>query len=91
MIKRICSDMFYNFFTVFGDDHINDTIKWPTLKPEWSYCYDFTWLGPSYDNLTRYNGTCSEYLDDTRAQGVPCAPPIVISCKLHNSFIFLLN
>lgn len=60
----------------------NNTIKWPTLKPEWSYCYELTWFGPDFDNITRYNGTCPEYLDETRGKGVPCAPPIVISCKL---------
>ncbi|KAI4462459.1 atp-dependent (s)-nad(p)h-hydrate dehydratase family member [Holotrichia oblita] len=45
-----------------------------------SYCYRFTWLGPEYDNTsTLLNTTCSEYLDDIRAVGVPCRTPFVMT------------
>ncbi|KAJ8967220.1 hypothetical protein NQ317_009088 [Molorchus minor] len=47
-------------------------------KDDWSYCYEFTWFGPDYDNITRYNGTCADYLDETRADGIPCAAPIMM-------------
>ncbi|XP_018570474.1 uncharacterized protein LOC108910371 [Anoplophora glabripennis] len=57
----------------------SDNSSYPALDPSWSYCYEFTWFGPGYDNVTRYNGTCSDYLDDSRATGIPCASPIVIS------------
>ncbi|RZC33506.1 uncharacterized protein BDFB_009207, partial [Asbolus verrucosus] len=29
----------------------NDT----TLNNDWSYCFEFTWFGPGYDNFTLYN------------------------------------
>ncbi|GJQ83943.1 hypothetical protein Trydic_g8682 [Trypoxylus dichotomus] len=44
------------------------------------HCFRFTWLGPQYDNSsTLANITCSEYLDDIRAVGVPCRQPFVIT------------
>ncbi|KAJ3658499.1 hypothetical protein Zmor_010234 [Zophobas morio] len=49
------------------------------LNPDWSYCMEFTWVGPAYDNFTRFNRTCADYLDETRATGIPCSPPIVIT------------
>ncbi|KAG5880765.1 hypothetical protein JTB14_010946 [Gonioctena quinquepunctata] len=58
----------------------NTTSDYPELQPDWKYCLEFTWFGPDYDNATnRYNGTCSDYLEETRAEGIPCASPIVIS------------
>ncbi|KAJ8919397.1 hypothetical protein NQ315_016490 [Exocentrus adspersus] len=64
---------------VFGQSDNGNSSNFPELDPSWHYCYEFTWFGPDYDNITRYNNTCSDYLDETRADGVPCAPPIVIS------------
>ncbi|CAG9856263.1 unnamed protein product [Phyllotreta striolata] len=52
---------------------------YPKLQPDWPYCFQFTWFGPDFDNVTRYNGTCADYLDEKRAVGVPCAAPIVIT------------
>ncbi|KAL3265253.1 hypothetical protein HHI36_009467 [Cryptolaemus montrouzieri] len=49
------------------------------LNPAWSYCFEFTWFGPTYDNTTRYNGTCSDYLEERGVDGIPCSPPIVIT------------
>lgn len=50
------------------------------LPQDWSYCFEFTWFGPEYTNISGYNGTCADYLDNTRATDVPCAAPIVITC-----------
>ncbi|XP_056640255.1 uncharacterized protein LOC130447456 isoform X1 [Diorhabda sublineata] len=60
---------------VFGANNSD----YPELNPEWTYCLEMTWFGPEYSNVTMYNGTCSDYLDETRAEGIPCAAPIVIS------------
>ncbi|XP_044748064.1 uncharacterized protein LOC123309162 [Coccinella septempunctata] len=49
------------------------------LNPQWSYCFEFTWMGPDYDNSTQYNGTCADYLEESGAKGIPCNPPIVIT------------
>ncbi|CAH1159963.1 unnamed protein product [Phaedon cochleariae] len=58
----------------------NVTSDYPELQPDWSYCFAFTWFGPDYDNVTnRYNNTCADYFEETRAEGVPCTPPIVIT------------
>ncbi|KAJ8969425.1 hypothetical protein NQ314_001767 [Rhamnusium bicolor] len=57
----------------------SENSSFPTLQSDWSYCYQFTWFGPDYDNVTRYNGTCQDYLDETRATDIPCASPIVIT------------
>ncbi|CAG9762497.1 unnamed protein product [Ceutorhynchus assimilis] len=59
----------------------NETdIEYPTLNPDATYCFEYTWFGPDYDNNTIYNGTCDDFKDDTRAgDDIPCASPIVIS------------
>ncbi|XP_076273912.1 uncharacterized protein LOC143204881 [Rhynchophorus ferrugineus] len=57
-----------------------DDIEYPTLDANWSYCFEYTWFGPNYNNVTTYDGTCDDYLDDTRAgENIPCIAPIVIS------------
>ena len=50
---------------------------------------EFTWVGPAYDNFTRFNRTCADYLDETRATGIPCSPPIVITGKYAPSRVKL--
>ncbi|KAJ8953334.1 hypothetical protein NQ318_012129 [Aromia moschata] len=70
------SVVFFCFVIFIGQSTSSD---YPELQDDWSYCFEFTWFGPDYDNVTRYNGTCADYLDDTRADGIPCAAPIVIS------------
>lgn len=56
---------------------------------EGSYCFRFTWLGPSFDNTSsEINMTCTEYLNDKRLE-VPCRQPYVITCW-YSFFLFLL-
>ncbi|XP_030751516.1 uncharacterized protein LOC115879027 isoform X2 [Sitophilus oryzae] len=63
-----------------GFSSADDDIDYPTLNPSWSYCYEFTWFGPNYNNVTTYDGTCDDYIDDTRAgEHIPCISPIVIT------------
>ncbi|CAH1114119.1 unnamed protein product [Psylliodes chrysocephalus] len=65
---------------IVSSDCANNTENdYPALNPNWPYCFEFTWFGPDYDNVSTYNNTCADYLDETRAKGVPCAAPIVIS------------
>ncbi|XP_066245150.1 uncharacterized protein [Euwallacea similis] len=60
-----------------GDDEDN---TYPPLNENNTYCFEYSWLGPEYDNTTRMNSTCSEYKDDFRAgDDVPCSSPLVIS------------
>ncbi|KAK9875892.1 hypothetical protein WA026_009679 [Henosepilachna vigintioctopunctata] len=56
-----------------------NNVKDDKLNSDWSYCFEFTWFGPDYDNSTQYNGTCADYLEETRGKGIPCSPPIVIT------------
>ncbi|XP_060530947.1 uncharacterized protein LOC132704748 [Cylas formicarius] len=69
----------FSFFCGLGHSD-NSSENYTTLSPDRSYCFEYTWFGPDYNNVTGYNGTCGDYLDDTRAgEHIPCIPPIVIS------------
>ncbi|CAH1990689.1 unnamed protein product [Acanthoscelides obtectus] len=59
----------------------SNSSDYPELNPEWSYCFEFTWFGPDYSNISTYDGTCDDYVDEKRTKDVPCQSPIVISCK----------
>lgn len=51
-----------------------------TLPEDWNYCFEFTWIGPKYNNITVYNNnTCTDLMDSTRAKNIPCRDPIVIT------------
>ncbi|CAH0560717.1 unnamed protein product [Brassicogethes aeneus] len=53
-----------------------------TLSENWRYCYEFTWLGPDFNNHSSssiLNGTCKSYLNEKRAKNIPCSPPLVIT------------
>ncbi|KAH1022026.1 hypothetical protein HUJ04_011495 [Dendroctonus ponderosae] len=65
----------------FCSEFLADTdIEYPTLNPNSSYCFEYTWYGPEYDNNSRTNDTCDDFKDNTRAgDSIPCAPPLVIS------------
>ncbi|XP_018333961.1 uncharacterized protein LOC108743052 [Agrilus planipennis] len=43
------------------------------------YCFNFTWLGPRYDNSTSYNGSCTEWKSENPTSGIPCADPFVVT------------
>ncbi|XP_066144999.1 uncharacterized protein [Euwallacea fornicatus] len=54
--------------------------KYPPLNGNNTYCFEYTWLGPEYDNSTQMNSTCEEYKDDYRTgDKIPCSSPLVIS------------
>ncbi|XP_044255266.1 uncharacterized protein LOC123005537 [Tribolium madens] len=79
LLAIFCASFTY-FISVISQTTItpntnNDTV----LNPDASYCFEFTWIGPGYDENYMYNGTCTDYLDETRAKHVPCSPPIVVS------------
>ncbi|CAH1990686.1 unnamed protein product [Acanthoscelides obtectus] len=57
----------------------SNSSDYPELNPEWSYCFEFTWFGPDYSNISTYDGTCDDYVDEKRTKDVPCQSPIVIS------------
>lgn len=60
----------------------SDNVTYPTLNDDTSYCFEYTWLGPEYDNTTSYDGTCDDFRDESRLpDSVPCSSPLVISCK----------
>ncbi|ENN73722.1 hypothetical protein YQE_09672, partial [Dendroctonus ponderosae] len=75
----------------FCSEFLADTdIEYPTLNPNSSYCFEYTWYGPEYDNNSRTNDTCDDFKDNTRAgDSIPCAPPLVISGKVA-SLVHLL-
>uniref|UniRef100_A0A6P7GCN5 Uncharacterized protein LOC114340568 n=1 Tax=Diabrotica virgifera virgifera TaxID=50390 RepID=A0A6P7GCN5_DIAVI len=77
-MEKWCFCLFLLFIWFVSARGANNS-EYPDLRPEWSYCYEFTWFGPDYNNVSTYNNTCADYLDETRAEGIPCAAPIVIS------------
>lgn len=80
------------FAICFYDFTVEPTLTQNDTELDWSYsyCFQFTWLGPEYDNQTNYNGTCEEYFENTDSDGIPCKMPLVVTCE-NNFLVFYVR
>ncbi|KAF5296265.1 hypothetical protein FQA39_LY12602 [Lamprigera yunnana] len=70
------------FAVYYSRAEINNTTDEESIidyDPSQSYCFQFTWLGPEFNNETEVNTTCAEILEDKRVTDVPCRHPLLIT------------
>ncbi|XP_050298291.1 uncharacterized protein LOC126737433 [Anthonomus grandis grandis] len=80
VINNYCCVFLVGIFVISATQVYCDDNQYPNLNPNWTYCLEYTWIGPDHNNNSILNITCDEYKDTYRlGEDIPCSSPLVIS------------